>query len=102
MHAAPLRLPVSTHLGASTTLAEYIARASTPTHGIDSSRHEAQFTASVLTRLNRDLDCLSAATLAARCRTPAQSPRLPRLPRLPLSPVFASSPYPDAVHATSP
>ena len=60
-HAAPLRLPVSTRMAASTTWAENIARAASTTNSIGSLRHEARFTASVLTPLATGVNVIAEA-----------------------------------------
>ena len=66
-HAAPLRLPVSPRLAAATTWAENIARAASPTNGIDSWRHEARCPASVLPpRHRRQRDRRSRRRLGIR------------------------------------
>lgn len=59
--AAPLRLPITARMEASTTWAENIARASSPSNWIDSLRHEAHVTGSLLTPLATGISLITEA-----------------------------------------
>ncbi len=61
--AEPLRLPITTRMEASTTWAENISRSSNPTNWIDSLRHEASFTASMLTPIATGVSLINEADL---------------------------------------
>ncbi len=63
LRAAPLQLPITARMEASTTWAENINRASSPADWTDTLRHEARVTASMLTPLATGVSLITEADL---------------------------------------